>query len=152
METKKQPKRALFVGRFQPFHLGHLQCVKKILSENKEIVIVIGSAQENFTAENPFTVGERMEIIRTALSQEGLETRAIIVPVPDTFESTIWAKRVLSYCPKISGRAYSNNSWTTLLLEKEGIEVRPLPDYRGITATELRRRLRENIDLESLVP
>ncbi len=152
METRKQPIRALFVGRFQPFHLGHLECVKKILSENEEVAIVIGSAQENFTAENPFTVGERMEIIRTALAREGLERNAIIVPVPDTNESAIWAKRVLSYCPKITGPAYSNNAWTTLLLKKEGIEARSLPDYRGINATKVRALMRENRKWEPFIP
>ncbi|MFA6048378.1 MAG: nicotinamide-nucleotide adenylyltransferase [Candidatus Micrarchaeia archaeon] len=145
-------RRALFVGRFQPFHLGHLNCVKKILSENREIVIVVGSAQENFTRENPFTVGERMEMVAAALKAEKLDCKAAIVPVPDTNESAIWAKRVLSYCPKIDGPAYSNNSWTTMLLRREGLQVKALADYRGIAATEVRRRIREKQEWKTLVP
>ena len=38
-------KRGLYVGRFQPFHLGHLGAVKSILEDVEELVIVIGSAQ-----------------------------------------------------------------------------------------------------------
>ena len=40
-------KRGLFVGRFQPFHLGHLDMVKYALTEVDELIIVIGSAQDS---------------------------------------------------------------------------------------------------------
>jgi len=36
-------KRGLFVGRFQPFHKGHLRAVKDILGKVDELVIVVGS-------------------------------------------------------------------------------------------------------------
>ncbi|MEM1589096.1 MAG: adenylyltransferase/cytidyltransferase family protein, partial [Candidatus Bathyarchaeia archaeon] len=48
-------KRGLFVGRFQPFHKGHLQAVKEILDEVDELVIVVGSAQYSHRIDNPFT-------------------------------------------------------------------------------------------------
>ena len=38
--------RALFIGRFQPFHNAHLADIKKILKENDEVLIAIGSSQE----------------------------------------------------------------------------------------------------------
>ncbi len=47
--------RGLYIGRFQPYHLGHQAVLEKIAEEVDEIVIVIGSAQESHTAENPFT-------------------------------------------------------------------------------------------------
>ncbi|MEM2915309.1 MAG: adenylyltransferase/cytidyltransferase family protein, partial [Candidatus Bathyarchaeia archaeon] len=59
--------RALYVGRFQPFHLGHLEAVKYMLRNSKEVIIVIGSAQESHTLTNPFTAGERVYMIRLAL-------------------------------------------------------------------------------------
>ena len=49
-----QNNRALFIGRFQPFHNGHLNVIKTLLENHKEVVVVIGSAQEENTAENPF--------------------------------------------------------------------------------------------------
>ncbi len=55
--------RAVFVGRFQPYHKGHHEAVKYILGKYSELVIVVGSAQENYTWENPFTAGERVEMI-----------------------------------------------------------------------------------------
>lgn len=47
-------KTALFVGRFQPFHLGHLKVIKDILKKNDFIVIAIGSSDEKNTDKNPF--------------------------------------------------------------------------------------------------
>ena len=66
-------KRALFIGRFQPFHKGHLEAVKMILKENDEIIIAVGSAQYSHKLENPFTAGERITMIRKALEEEKVE-------------------------------------------------------------------------------
>ncbi|EQD45121.1 nicotinamide-nucleotide adenylyltransferase, partial [mine drainage metagenome] len=51
--------RAFVVGRFQPFHNGHLHVIKEILSQYSSVIIGIGSAQYSHTMENPFTAGER---------------------------------------------------------------------------------------------
>lgn len=45
--------RGLFVGRFQPFHLGHLEAIKDTLGEVDELVIVIGSAQYSHDVDDP---------------------------------------------------------------------------------------------------
>ena len=39
-------KRALFIGRFQPFHKAHLSDVKLALKECDKIIIAIGSSQD----------------------------------------------------------------------------------------------------------
>ena len=63
-------KRGVFVGRFQPFHLGHLKAVKDILGEVDELVIVVGSSQYSHEIDNPFTTGERITMIKRALEEE----------------------------------------------------------------------------------
>jgi len=62
-------KRGLIVGRFQPFHKGHLHAVKRVLEEVDEIIIVVGSAQYSHRLDNPFTAGERLLMIRRALQE-----------------------------------------------------------------------------------
>ncbi len=42
-------KRGLMVGRFQPFHKGHLCLVGQIFEDCDEVVIAIGSAQINYS-------------------------------------------------------------------------------------------------------
>lgn len=114
--------RALFVGRFQPFHKGHLYVVKRMLEENDEIIIVIGSAQESYTLRNPLTAGERIEIIRDVLRELDALNRAFIVPIPDINENLVWPARVIEYCPKFD-RVYSGNELVLMLFEAFGVET-----------------------------
>ena len=59
--------RGLMVGRFQPFHNGHLYLSNQILQECDELIIAIGSAQFNYIYKDPFTAGERVLMIHAAL-------------------------------------------------------------------------------------
>jgi len=59
--------RGLMMGRFQPFHLGHLDLVRQILKECDEVVIAITSSQFNYLEKDPFTAGERIEMIHNSL-------------------------------------------------------------------------------------
>ncbi|WP_233417992.1 adenylyltransferase/cytidyltransferase family protein [Desulfurococcus amylolyticus] len=45
-------RRALFIGRFQPFHNGHLHALRYILERFDEAVIAVAAAQYNYTADN----------------------------------------------------------------------------------------------------
>jgi nicotinamide-nucleotide adenylyltransferase len=69
--------KALLIGRFQPFHKGHLQVIKKILGEVDSLIIVIGSSQHKNNLENPLSADEREEMIKRVLEQEGLKNYAI---------------------------------------------------------------------------
>jgi len=62
-------RRAFFIGRFQPFHLGHMEVLRKILKEVEELIVGVGSAQESHTIENPFTAGERILMVSRALDE-----------------------------------------------------------------------------------
>ena len=60
-------KRGLVLGRFQPFHFGHLELIKEMVRGEIEPLICIGSAQHSHTDENPFTAEERKEMIYTIM-------------------------------------------------------------------------------------
>src|SRR3989440_3791051 len=90
--------RAFFIGRFQPFHRGHLAMVKRILESNGEIIVGIGSAQYSHTGENPFTAGERDEMIQKALDAESIHNYHI-VPIPDTPLHSVWERHRTSRVP-----------------------------------------------------
>ena len=53
----------LVIGRFQPFHIGHEFLVRKALDECDKVIVGIGSAEKCYTPENPFTCGERVDMI-----------------------------------------------------------------------------------------
>jgi nicotinamide-nucleotide adenylyltransferase len=64
---KMHMRRAFYIGRFQPFHLGHYSVITSIARDVDELVIGIGSAQKSHEPKNPFTAGERVMMIRHAL-------------------------------------------------------------------------------------
>ena len=146
--------RGLYVGRFQPMHLGHLKAIQYILGEVDEVVIVVGSTQISHELNNPFTVGERISMIRRALEEAGIPpNRYWIIPVPDAGMHMVWVAQVVGYCPEFSV-AYTNEPLTRRLFIEAGYEVRPIPYFnRGVySATEVRRRMLNDENWEELVP
>ena len=145
--------RALYIGRFQPYHLGHQAVLEKIAAEVEEIVIVIGSAQESHTPENPFTGGERMEMIYAALSESDLIGRFIVTPLQDIKRNSVWVSHLQSMVPRFNA-VYSNNPLVVQLISEAGIQIRKPPMYqRGLySGTAIRKLMRENGDWAGLVP
>lgn len=147
-------KRGLLVGRFQPFHYGHLKGIKKILKETEELVIVIGSAQYSHTLTNPFTAGERLVMVRKTLEDEGLDNSKVwIVPVPDADLHMLWVASLKGYSPKFDV-VYSNEPLTRRLFFESGFEVREIPFYeRGeYNSTTIREEMVKGKSWKKLVP
>lgn len=147
-------KRGLFVGRFQPFHLGHLKAIKDVLKEVDELVIVIGSAQYSHRINNPFTSGERLVMIRKALKEAGIDyARVWVVPVPDVHLHIMWVSAVEGYTPKFDV-VYSNEPLTRRLFIEAGYEVKSIRFHKRkvYSSTEIRKRLRNGESWEELVP
>ena len=146
--------RGLFVGRFQPPHLGHIHAIKSALSQSDELIIVIGSAQYSHTFENPFTAGERIEMLRLALIEEGINLfKILLIPVPDIGEHSIWVSKVKSFCPRFDV-VYTNNPLVRRLFEDEGYPVKQLELYNRDfeMGTRIRRMMLEGKPWEDLVP
>ena len=74
-------KIGLYIGRFQPFHRGHLSVVREALKKCDRLVIAIGSAQESRTKKNPWTFEERKFFIWRSLWN--LNEKVIIIPLID---------------------------------------------------------------------
>jgi len=145
--------RALYIGRFQPYHLGHQAVIEKIAEEVEEIVIVIGSAQDSHTPENPFTGGERMEMIYASLRECSLCHRCYVAPLQDVQRNSVWVSHLRSMVPRFDV-AYSNNPLVVQLISEAGIAVRKPPMYQRevYSGTAIRRLMREGGDWERLVP
>ena len=147
-------KRGLFVGRFQPFHYGHLHAIKTILEEIDELVIVIGSSQMSHEPDNPFTAGERIQMFHLALDAEGIDRgKYILIPIPDAPAHRVWVSQVESQTPKFD-LVYTNQPLTRRLLVEAGYEVRGIKMHRRklYEATEIRRRILADKNWSSLVP
>ncbi len=98
---------AVFIGRFQPFHSGHLDVVKNGLSLAEKLIIVVGSSNAAPTIKNPFSFEERQEIIRLFFTKEENE-RIHVVPVRDYFNvENFWLTDVQQKVYSIVNRAAS---------------------------------------------
>ena len=153
-KTAKKFTRALYIGRFQPFHLGHLEAVRYILRNAEEIIIVVGSAQESHTLENPFTAGERVYMVRLALNEAHIEpSKYYIIPVTDLDIHGLWVSHVCSHVPKFDV-VYSNEPLTRRLFIESGFRVESIPFFKRevCSATEIRKRMLSGGNWEELLP
>lgn len=146
--------RGLYVGRFQPFHLGHLDAINYVLKKIDELVIVIGSAQYSHNSKNPFTAGERLVMVRRALLEAGVDySKLWIVPVPDVHLHMLWVSAVEGYTPKFN-ILYSNEPLTRRLFTEAGYQVKNIPlfDRKQYMSTIVREKMAEGDSWKELVP
>jgi bifunctional NMN adenylyltransferase/nudix hydrolase len=83
----------VFIGRFQPLHNAHLEIIKKAAELTDRLIIIVGSACQPRTFKNPFTYGEREQLIQDTLMS--LEVELHVYPNVDTiYNDDAWAVRV----------------------------------------------------------
>ncbi|MFQ3294318.1 MAG: nicotinamide-nucleotide adenylyltransferase [Halobacteriales archaeon] len=145
--------RGCYIGRFQPYHNGHHEMVKRIAEDGDvdELVLGIGSAGDSHMPKDPFTAGERIMMVAKSLQDVDLVTYA--VPIEDLERNSVWVSHVKSMSPDFDV-AYSNNPLVIQLFEEEDVEVRQSPMFNRdvLEGTEVRERMTDDGDWESLVP
>ncbi|HVP23990.1 MAG TPA: nicotinamide-nucleotide adenylyltransferase [Conexivisphaerales archaeon] len=144
---------ALLIGRFQPFHLGHVRAIEYALKRADMLVLVIGSAQRSHEYRNPFTAGERMEMIELVLRKKGLLESVIFAELPDVENHSLWVPLLKSLVPRFD-MAFSNDALSIRLFKENGIHVEEVPLLRRdeLQATEIRHRIASGKRWEHLVP
>ena len=120
---------ALLPGRFQPFHRGHVTIARAAIDAGHELLMMIGSAQEAVTWENPFSAGERHEMVVAGLAAVGIEPKAILA-VEDVNDDGRWVAHTITQLPHFDC-VYSANSLVKRLFREAGYPV---------TAVELQNR------------
>jgi nicotinamide-nucleotide adenylyltransferase len=147
-------KYGLLVGRFQPFHLGHLRAVKFALKKVEMLWIVVGSAQKSHEPKNPFTAGERIMMTKSALDANKVNPRRwIAVPVNDVDIHSLWVDQVNMMVARYDV-VFTNDQFSTMLFREHGKRVMkvPLLNRRHLSGTEVRRRMAGGEEWERLVP
>ena len=146
--------RGLMMGRFQPFHLGHLDLVRQILKECDEVVIAITSSQFNYLDKDPFTAGERIEMIHNSLKESDVDiTRCMILAIENQFNIATWSSYLKSMLPQFD-KVYSGNDYVKMLLADSKIEVvHPVfLDREQYNATKIRSMIISGENWEKIVP
>lgn len=86
---KKEFDILVYVGRFQPFHAGHLHVLREAEARADRVLVFVGSAFEPVTVKNPWSYYIRADIIRTLAGPHTL-----ISALPDAIDNTTWARNV----------------------------------------------------------
>ena len=140
-------KTGLIIGRFQPFHKGHLYLVKQSLKQVDSIVIAIGSANIN-DENNPFSFAERKKYIEASLNKHKLLNKIQkIISVDDYPEDDdFWLEQLKKKTGKFD-ISFGNNEWVNGILESRGVKVIRFPFhkrhiYEGVKIREEMKRSR----------
>lgn len=146
-------KIALIVGRFQPFHKGHLFLIKKALEKADKIIIGIGSA--NIIDENnPIDFETRKKVIKAVFYKEGIEDKLIkIVPLSDYFDDKKWLLNLVKQVGKFD-LTLGHNEWTNSILKKAGYKVLKVDYYKRplYEGWRIRKLIKEGEKWQDRVP
>lgn len=147
--------RPLYIGRFQPVHLGHVHAIKHILLSHAEIIVAVGSSLTSHDKDNPFTFGERLQMLHLALKESGIGVeKYVITGVPDVPQMHfLWVRLVEAMSPPFR-TVYTNQPFTSRLFQEAGYEVKPIPylEREKYSGLEIRRRMLSGLDWSQLVP
>ena len=111
---------ALFIGRFQPFHKGHLYSLKKCLEIADRVVVGIGISQESGTESNPWDYEMRRKMVEAAL--RGESSQAKILAIPDNPSDEVWLDEVIRRVGEFDV-VVSNNPWVLSIMKASGYQV-----------------------------
>lgn len=137
----------VFIGRFQPFHVGHLAVIRTALAQSKQVILLIGSAKQPRSTRNAFSFDERVQMILSAFDPEDA-ARIHCVPLMDVlYNDTRWVKSVQQAVQSVTGDNQSlkvglvghykdrTSYYLSLFPNWEPVSV---PSYKGISATPIR--------------
>mgnify|MGYP001334147620 FL=1 len=142
----------LLIGRFQPFHLGHLDAVLFGLARTENLFICIGSSNKSNERKNPFSAEERREMILTSI-EPSIADRIKIFDVPDVGDHEKWTFEIDKTVPKYD-IVFTNDEFTRTLFEKREISVISviLKDREKFSGTNIRNLIAYDRNWRDLVP
>lgn len=148
--TSKKYTHAVFIGRFQPFHKGHLSSLKFAESIADNVIILIGSSFSPRTIKNPFTFEERKGQIISALYSENYNVSSFsILPLSDyPYSNNSWIKDVQEITSTFLESEESTVALVGVSKDKSSsylkwfpswtLEEAPFDELKGLDATKIR--------------
>lgn len=139
-------KTAVFLWRFQPFHIGHMSIVDKIFQNDFErLLLIIGSSDKSWTDENPWTLQEREEIIRASIPLE-LQEKIDILWLDDVPDDDVWCENLKQLFSE-EVILFTGNEWVRDICERQGITTDWIIPTIDISATKIREMIKQGEDV-----
>ncbi len=134
----------LFIGRFQPFHKGHLDALEQIATQADVIKIVIGSSNKSRTSDNPLTFTERKKYLLKCLTALKLRQKKVAIRVyamPDVPDDTDWCKQLRKVAGSFDA-VITANDWVISIMRQNRIATSKQEFRVPIAATSIRTMIR----------
>jgi len=144
-------KKGLILGRFQPLHMGHLSLFETVIDNGDELLICIGSSNEERTDNNPYTSSERIKMVEAVLSN--YNCKYTIFEIPDINNNDLYVKHLESMVPDFDN-VYSGNALVKTLFERSGynVIVPKLLNREVWQGVSIRQAMKDGDDWEMDVP
>ena len=141
---------AVTIGRFQPFHLAHLEMIKFAFKNANKIIVILGSDSNIRTDKNPWTAVERQNMIESCLDENQLNNIYFFGIKDYVNDNNSWVnsinKSVYSIVDKnadIKLIGYEKDSSSFYLKLFPNWEFISSPTYKDCDATTIRSMLKE---------
>lgn len=154
---------AVFIGRFQPFHIGHMSVVEKILTQFPRLLLIIGSANESETSKNPWTLEEREEMIRASIPVI-MQEKIDIAWLDDVPEDRVWWEKLRNLISNYAGIQanttnntqwscilFTGNEWVADICRDHTITTEWIQYSIDISGSEIREKMRKGEDVSKNV-
>ncbi len=142
----------LLIGRFQPFHLGHLEALQFALSNVDKLWVGLGSSNRPVEKNNPFTAEQRKEMILSSIDNS-MNEKITIYLIPDVDNHIRWIEKIDTIVPKFD-LIFSNDNLTKHLYSKRNVKVLAIPflNRESLSGTHIRELIINDGRWEDLVP
>jgi len=142
----------LLIGRFQPFHLGHLEALQFALSKVDKLWVGLGSSNKPAEKNNPFSAEERKTMILSSIDNS-MKNKISIYFIPDLDNHVKWIEKIDTIVPKFD-IVFSNDPLTDHLYSKRTINVIPIPflNRDKLSGTNIRNLIISDQKWENFVP
>ena len=142
----------LLIGRFQPFHLGHLEALRFALSKVDNLWLGLGSSNKPTEKNNPFSAEERKEMILSSID-ESMKEKITIYFIPDLDNHVKWIEKIDTIVPQFD-IIFSNDELTNHLYSKRDVQVIPIPFLKRneLSGTNVRDLIISDQKWDHLVP
>jgi len=136
---------ALYIGRFQPYHLGHQHVLEEASKIADKIIVALGSANRPQTFKDPFTISERKQMIPDEMNGKEI----IKAETKDYATDGQWILSIQDIVDDIAGDndivlvGYFKDA-TSYYLRILPFTLYQVSNYKHISATKIRNEMFEN--------
>ena len=141
---------ALFIGRFQPLHKGHIKVIEDALKKYEKVLIGIGSSKKSREERNPFSYEERKNMLELVFSKEIKENKIEIFGIEDRESDEEWTNEIIN---KINFDVIITGSdWVEKCFEnRKQIEKIEEIEAKILSGTNIRKMMKEGEEWEKWV-